>query len=186
MSQNNNKTYKLAVVGLMAAVAFVSNYFSIPIGDVSRVHLGNGFCVLSGILLGPVAGGLSAGLGGFFFDLTNPLYAKDALFTFAFKFIIGFVAGAIANSGGSKGENKIKNFTGALVASLSYMALYLGKSFISEFYFYRNPMETVMVKMVTKATSSSINAVAAVVIAMILVPVFIKAMKQARIYDKIK
>ena len=59
-------TRRLTLVGVMAAFCFLSNYLSIPIGDVSRIHFGNVFCVLSGLLLGPVAGGLCGGIGAFF------------------------------------------------------------------------------------------------------------------------
>ena len=107
MQQSNKafNTYNLAAIGLMAAVEFVSNYFSIPLGDVSRIHLGNVFCVLAGLMLGPVRGGLCAGLGAFFYDLTNPLYVSGAPLTFCFKFVIGFFAGLFAHSKGRAGEN---------------------------------------------------------------------------------
>ena len=51
---------QLVVIGLMAALCLVSNYFSIPIPigiDKSRIHLGNVFCILSAFMLGPVGGG---------------------------------------------------------------------------------------------------------------------------------
>ena len=65
-------TRQLTVIGLMAALCLVSNYFSIPIPigiDSSRIHLGNVFCIFSAFLLGPVGGGLAAGIGAFFYDI---------------------------------------------------------------------------------------------------------------------
>lgn len=59
---------QIVIIGLMAALCLVSNYFSfpIPIGiDKSRIHLGNVFCILSAFMLGPVGGGLAAGIGAF-------------------------------------------------------------------------------------------------------------------------
>lgn len=46
---------QIVIIGLMAALCLVSNYFSfpIPIGiDKSRIHLGNVFCILSAFMLG--------------------------------------------------------------------------------------------------------------------------------------
>jgi len=68
----NLTTKKLTYVALFAALTFVSNYLQIPMvtpfGN-TRFHLGNVFCLLSGIILGPLYGGLAAGLGPALFDL---------------------------------------------------------------------------------------------------------------------
>lgn len=181
---SRNNTYRIAVIGLMSAVAFISNYFSIPIGEVSRVHLGNGFCVLSGLLLGPVAGGLSAGFGAFFFDLTNPLYAKEAFITFMMKFVIGFIAGSLFSIVRHQ-KSKLRLVLSAVVASFSYIPIYLLKGFISDHFFLRLSSETIALKMLTKLTASTTNAVCAVVVAVILFPVFLGAMKRSGIYQKL-
>ena len=65
----------------------------VAIGDVTRIHLGNIFCLLSGLVLGPVGGGLAAGLGSALYDMTNPAYIASAPFTFAFKFMLAAVCG---------------------------------------------------------------------------------------------
>lgn len=184
-SKPKTNSYQLAAIGLMTAVAFVSNYLSIPIGDISRIHFGNVFCVLSGLLLGPVSGGLCAGLGAFFYDLTNPLYASGAPITFVLKFVIGFLAGLMAHSGGCRGENHLRNAIGAVLGSGAYVALYLGKGFIEEYFLLRNPMETVMTKLAVKAVSSATNAAIAVVVALILCPLMLAAMKQSGIYSRL-
>ena len=65
-----NHTQRLAVIGLLAALVFVSSLisFDIPLagGDSTRIHLGNTFCLLAGLISGPVGGGLAAGIGSFF------------------------------------------------------------------------------------------------------------------------
>lgn len=52
----NNKTLKIATIGLMAALAYVSFTFlqiKIPTpGGTTSFHLGNTFCVLAALLLG--------------------------------------------------------------------------------------------------------------------------------------
>jgi uncharacterized membrane protein len=177
--------YRLAAIGMMSAVAFVSNYLSIPIGDVSRIHFGNVFCVLSGLLLGPVGGGLSAGIGAFFYDLTNPLYADEALITFAMKFVLGFLAGFVAHSKGRRANLFGWNLIGAVTGSAAYVVMYLAKNFVKDYYFLRTPMQAVLIKLATRAGASVTNALIAVAVSMALLPMLKGAMKQAGIYDRL-
>ena len=181
--QKNSRfsTRTIALIGLMSAFCFVSNYISIPIGDITRIHLGNGVCALSGLLLGPLPGGFCGGIGAFLFDLTNPKYAAEAPITFIMKFVIGLVAGYFAKKGEKIGKPAVFNFLGVTLGAFSYTALYLLKSFIKEAYLLKNPMETVMIKLATKAGASSFNAVTAIIVALILFPVFKAAMKRARV-----
>lgn len=185
MSYSKNHIYKVAAVGVLSAMVFAANYISIPIGDISRIHFGNVFCVLSGLLLGPVSGGLCAGFGGFFYDLTNPLYAAEAPITFLLKFILGFAVGALAHSGASHGERPVKNTVAAVAGSLLYVAAYLCKNFIFESMMLRNPIETVMTKLAIKGVSSLVNGMIAVVVALVLLPVFRRAMRLSGIYEKL-
>ena len=78
---------KLAIVGLLSALVFVSSWMQIEVGP-ARFHLGNGFCALAGLLFGPLTGGLAAGFGSMLFDLTNPAYISGCLITFATKLVI--------------------------------------------------------------------------------------------------
>ena len=180
-----SKSYRIAAVGVLSAMVFAANFISIPIGDVSRIHFGNVFCVLSGLLLGPVSAGLCSGLGGFFYDLFNPLYAAEAPITFCLKFVLGFVAGFVAHGFGRHGESRLFNAVGAVAGSLSYVVVYLLKNFINEFYILRNPIETVVTKLVIKGSSSVVNGITAVIVALILLPAFKKAMKSSGISEKL-
>lgn len=51
--KNKNSIYKIVTVGLLGALVFVSNYLSfpipVPVGDISRIHLGNAFCLLAAL-----------------------------------------------------------------------------------------------------------------------------------------
>ena len=177
--------YRLCAIGVLSAMVFVANFFSIPLPFEARVHFGNVFCVLSGLLLGPVSGGLCAGLGGFFYDLTNPIYAAGAPVTFLMKFVIGFVAGVIAFRGGRRSESFAVNLTGAAAGSIAYVVVYLAKNFIEQYFFLRNPMETVTAALIVKGSSSLVNAVVAVVVSMLLRPVFLAAMRSSGIVEKL-
>lgn len=182
---NKVTVYKLAAIGMMSALAFVANQISIPIGDITRIHFGNPFCVLAGLMLGPVGGGVAGGLGGFFYDLTNPIYAAEAPITFLIKFVIGFFAGLVSHSKGHHGDKQSLNILGATVGSLLYVVVYLIKCFILDYVLLHNPMETVMAKLAIKAGSSLTNAVIAIVVSSLLAPIFLRAMKQAGIYKRL-
>ena len=84
-------------IGIMAAAVYVASAFlQIPIPTAigsTRLHMGNVMCLLSGMLLGAAPGGLAAGTGSMFFDLTNPAYITSAPFTFAFKFLMAWLCG---------------------------------------------------------------------------------------------
>lgn len=164
---------KLALLGVMTAIVFVSNYIQVTlplaVGGVTRLHIANGFCILAGFLLGPVYGGLSAGVGSALFDLLNPLYIASAPFTFVFKFIMAFVAGGIAWAGKLKGYSVNKNLVGSMAGAFTYVALYLGKTFVTQKFVVGLPMEGVLAVLLKKGTASVVNAVFAIIIANVLI-----------------
>ena len=59
---NRNDTFRLCFIGLMAAIVFVVNYLRIPFMG-TQLHMTNALCVLCGLLFGPSAGFLAAGIG---------------------------------------------------------------------------------------------------------------------------
>lgn len=167
----NNKTKKITIVGLLTALVFVSNYISIPIPTgfgVTRVHIANGICILAAMLVGPLWGGLAAGLGSMFYDFTNPAYIAGSPITFIFKFTMAAVAGLIVHSKGAKAKDSTKNIIGTVVGALTYVCLYLIKSYITQRYVAGIPHEAVMVTVKTKAAASLANAAIGVIIALVL------------------
>lgn len=168
-------------VGLMAALVFVTSGMRIliPLGeDNTALHLGNVMCLLSGLLLGPVSGGLSAGLGSALYDLTNPLYLASAPFTFCFKFLLGFVCGVIAYSGSRKGENNRWNLVGSVSGSLTYTVLYVTKSFLKKTLFELVPWQAAAVAVSGKLITSLVNGMIAVVVAVPLAGMIRLALKR--------
>lgn len=156
---------QIAFVGLMAALVFVtSKFLSIPIPtaiDNTRIHMGNVMCLLSGLLLGPLQGGLAAGIGSMIFDLLDPQYITSAPFTFAFKFIMAWVCGMIAYSGNH--ENKWRYILGAVLGALSYVVLYLTKSFVENL-ILGYEIETVLLTVAQKGFASTVNGIIAAVV----------------------
>lgn len=157
----------IARIGIMAAAVYVASAFlQIPIPtaiDNTRLHMGNVMCLLAGMLLGPLQGGLAAGIGSMLFDLTNPAYITSAPFTFAFKFVMAWICGKIAS--GHSAHLKQRYILGGIAGAFSYMVLYLSKSFIEHRFILGLPVEAVMLTVAQKAAVSGVNAVIACLVA---------------------
>ena len=71
----NDRVYKLSLSALFAALCYIGfAYFKIdiPVGDSKTAfHLGNVFCVLAALFIGPFWGGLSGAVGMTIADLTS-------------------------------------------------------------------------------------------------------------------
>lgn len=185
--EKQTKIYRIAAIGVFAALTFAGNKIWIPIpvaiGDISRIHFGNIFCLLSGFVLGPIGGGLAAGIGGALFDLTDPAFITSAPFTFVFKFALAAVCGWAANVHGGRAENHMQNIFAAAAGSLTYMILYLSKAFIQGL-LLGSEMGAVLTAVATKAVTSGINAVIAVVVSVPLCAVVRVALKKSRLLEK--
>ncbi len=172
---------KITLIGVMAAVVFVASQIQIqvPAGlGVTRVHIGNGFCLLCGLLLGPFAGGLSSGLGSAFFDLLNPIYLTSAPFTFAFKFLMAYVCGKIAYFGRSNADDMKKNLLGSVTGAFLYVVLYLSKSYFKDIFVKGLPQTGAIAATVTRLWASTVNAIVGVIIALILVKILLPIVRK--------
>jgi len=168
-TSNRFTVRRLAVTGLLSALVFVFSWIQIPIGEVARIHLGNVFCALSGLLFGPLTGGLASGFG-------------SSWITFITKFFIGFLAGLIAHRSGNISLGR--DVLGASVGSVTYVALYLLKSFIMKFYIEGQALGAVQTQLVTKGVTSLINAVLAVVVSVLLAKAVRPALRKAGILSE--
>ncbi|KGF06520.1 hypothetical protein HMPREF1634_08780 [Tissierellia bacterium S7-1-4] len=188
-SEKNYTTKKIAIVALMIGLVYVGSlisfYIPVGIGTPTRLHLGNGFCLLAGMILGPIWGGFAAGVGSVFLDLTNPAYIAGAPITFIFKFLMGAVCGAIAMDKSGHGLNKRKNLIGGILGQLTYIVLYIGKTFLSLNLLFGVPKEGAWATLATKLGSSVINAVFAVLISMALMLVINSRPEVRRQVDQI-
>lgn len=175
---------EIARIGIMAAAVYVASaLLQIPIPtaiDNTRLHMGNVMCLLAGMLLGPVQGGLAAGIGSMFFDLTNPAYIASAPFTFAFKFVMAWICGKIAS--GSSAHLRQRYVLGGMAGAFSYVVFYLSKSFVEHRFVLGLPVEAVMLTITQKGVVSSVNAVVACLVAvplgLALHPVMVKMVKE--------
>ena len=193
--KNKNSIYKIVTVGLLGALVFVSNYLSfpipVPVGDISRIHLGNAFCLLAGFVMGPIGGGLASGIGAMLYDLTNPAYIASAPFTFVFKFLLAAVCGLIAHKGKITGNMLEEDFTitvprsivAGICGSLTYIVLYLAKSYITTVLAGSAP-EAAAIALATKAALSTVNAILAIIISVPLSALIRKALKSSHLTTK--
>lgn len=174
----------IATIGVFGALVFVSSMLSVPIpvpiGDVSRIHLGNIFCLLAGLVLGPVGGGLSAGIGSALYDLMNPAYIASAPFTLAFKFLMAFLAGWIAHGSGRNGARIPANILGCVTGQAAYIVLYLTKTFITGI-LEGSTAAAMVPAVIMKLGTSCINAAIAVIFAVPLCAVVRAALKKSKL-----
>ena len=183
-TQHNKHLIRTVTVAMMAALVLVSSYISIPIPTAvgnTRIHLGNVFCLLAGLLLG-WRGGLAAGLGSFIFDLLNPLYIASAPFTLLFKGFMGTTCGAIAHAGHGEAKRTLRTIVAAVCGAALYVVLYVGKSGLEAVYVKGFQWNVALVDMGQKAMVSSINAVIAVAIAVPLFAALRKSLQAAKLW----
>ncbi len=187
----NKKTEKsklifIVTTAIFAAIVFVSNWLYIPIpvaiGSMTKIHIANGICILSGLILGPLGGGLSAGIGSGLYDLTNPAYISSAPFTFVFKFLMAFVAGLIFHKAKFIKIDNLKIIMGSLLGQIVYIVLYLTKTYIQGI-LEGNAHGAMVPVMISKLGVSCINAVIAIVIAVVLYKLVKKALDKTKLMD---
>ena len=184
MAQNPQKATRNSSVlitrivfgAVMAAMVYVVTLFRFPLGE-SKVHFANAVCLLAGMFLGPVQGGFAAGLGSGLYDAFHGYDFINVLITFVSKFAMAWVCGKVFRAFGEK-RNRIDRLAIASASgALTYVALYMLKTFIYQKFVYGFPMDAVWVTMVGKLVPSLINAAVAVVAAPIFYHAVLPALK---------
>jgi len=98
MAKQHYSTRTVVLIGLFAAICYVSLYLRIPIpSPVGKpfLHMGNMFVILAALLFNGFIGGTAGSIGMGLYDLMNG-YGSSALRTFILKFGIGVITGKIA------------------------------------------------------------------------------------------
>ena len=174
-------TRKIVFTALMAALVFVGSALRvrlpIAVGSTTSFHLGNIFCALSGLLLGPWRGGLAAGLGSAIFDMFDPIYISEAWLTFLMKAIYGLLPGLIFRAGKKEGGYG-KAVLGSAAGAVAYALAYLLKSYIKGIYLKGWEPAAAAVDVVAKLPATVFNAVVAIIFAPILFLAIRKALQR--------
>ena len=176
-------TKRIAMAGLLAALTAVGSAMRITVPadlvGTSSIHLGNIFCALSGLLLGPGMGGLAAGLGSAIYDMTNPLYIGEAWLTFLMKGAYGLAAGLVFKH--LKLREYIRDLLGTTAGAVTYAVLYLGKTFIKAVIVSGLTTEAALIATAAKLPATTFNMAVAMVVAPILSKAIRKALEQNHI-----
>ena len=179
--------YRVVSVAVFAALVFVGSVIQVPVPaafGMTRIHLGNIFCLLSGFILGPLGGGLAAGIGSGLYDIVIYGDILSAPFTLVFKGLMAVVCGMVAYIGQNRGENHKLNIAAGVSGSVTYIILYLAKSF-AEGMLIGSAMGTVLTALATKLATSSINAVIAVAVSVPLCAAVKAALKKSGLLERL-
>ena len=179
-------TYRVVFIALMAAIVYVLTLFRFPLLG-SKVHFANAACLLAGLLFGPVSGGLAAGIGSALNDAIAGGYDFiQCLITLVSKFLMAFICALIAGTYRDEEPRHVRVIVGSVVGALSYVALYMLKTFIYQRFVYGNPMDAVWTVMLGKLPASMINAVFAMIVAPLLYAAVRPALKKAGLLEKLR
>ena len=177
MRKTNRYVYLLTMMAAMAAIVYVVTLFRFPLLG-SKVHFANAMCLVGGMLLGPIPGGISAGLGSAIYDAFAGYSFVEALITFVSKFAMAWVCGMLFHRAKKDEHGFVKQsgwaFAAAAAGALTYVALYMLKTWVFERWVYGFPVDTAVATMLSKLPASLINALAGTVAA----PLFYQAVYQ--------
>ena len=185
MEKKKLSVYQIVFIAVMAAVVCVVTFFRFPLLG-SKVHFANAMCLLSGLLFGPVCGGLAAGLGSALNDaLAGGYDFIQCLITFVSKFAMAAICALIAGTPHAERTNHLRVVLGSIIGALSYVALYMLKTYIYQRFVYGNPMDGVLAAMAAKLPASMINAVFAMIVAPLLYAALVPPLKRANLLEKL-
>ena len=176
-------TKRIAMAGLLAALTAVGSglrlVIPVSIGGNSAFHLGNIFCALSGILLGPGLGGLAAGLGSAIYDMTNPIYISECWLTFLMKGAYAVAVGLTFKQ--LRVGEYLRDLLSTTAGALTYAVLYLLKSFLKAMIVSGVTAQAAVIAVGTKLPATVFNMAVAILIAPVLSIAIRKALKQNHI-----
>ena len=186
LSNSKWTAQRLIFTGALAALVCVVTLYRFPLLG-SKVHFANAMCLLSGLLLGPAAGGLAAGLGSALYDALLGGYGLvDCAVTFVTKFAMAWLCACIAFSGDGRGEGRLRCIAACVAGAMSYVGLYMLKTFLFQRFLYGFPADAVWVTMLSKLPASLLNALAAMVAAPILYAALCPALRSAGLLQKMR
>lgn len=132
---NNRRTKKLVFIALMATLTTVATLVIHIPSFQGYIHLGDGMVLLSGILLGPIAGAAAGGIGSMMADLVSG-YAFYAPATFFIKALAAFFAGYLYRRLSPNRPNVHFHILPFLTAGIISSSIVTGGYFIFELFVY--------------------------------------------------
>ena len=186
MKQKSIGILNITFMAMMAAMVYVVTLFRFPLLG-SKVHFAKAVCLLSGILLGPVQGGLAAGIGSALYDaLVGGYDIVNVLITLVSKFAMAWVCGAVFHSRENRRDRIDGTTLACVLGAITYVALYMLKTFIYNKFVYGYPIDAVGATMISKLIPSLINAAAAVVAAPLFYHAVLPALRSSGLLKRMR
>ncbi len=175
----------ITFMAMMAAMVYVVTLFRFPLLG-SKVHFANAVCLLGGLLLGPLEGGISAGVGSALYDAVAGYDIVNVLITLVSKFAMAFVCGAIHHHAHPRQGRIDRTALACVCGALTYVALYMLKTFVYNKFVYGYPLDAVGATMVAKLIPSLINAAVAIVAAPLFYHAVLPALQSSGLLKKMQ
>lgn len=116
--ETSKTTKKLIIAALMAAFTCIATMIiKLPTPTFGYIHLGDGLVLLCGVVLGPVTGALSAGIGSMFADIFSG-YISWAPATFLIKALTAGIGGLLFHLLKTKIKSTYARSTGIIISGL--------------------------------------------------------------------
>lgn len=184
----------LAMAAMFAALCYIGFSFfriDIPVGtEKTAFHLGNVFCVLAALFLGPLWGGAAGAVGLSIADLTGG-YVTSAPKTFLLKLCIGLVSGFVAHRllHIRSSKRKVPESICAILASTAGMVFNVVADPVVG-YFYKMyvlgvPQDAAKIWVKIGAVTTAVNALVAILAASVLYIALSPALKRSRLLPEI-
>ena len=172
-------TQKIIYIAVLAALVCAVTIFRFPLLG-SKIHFANAMCLLSGLLMGPLAGALAAGTGSALYDALFGGYDPiSCAATFLTKFLMAWLCAKVAFSGGREAARRGWNLAACIAGALFYVALYMLKTFLFQQVLYGYPAAAAIAAMGSKLPAALLNAAAAMLAAPVLYTALRPALRQA-------
>lgn len=179
-------TQKIVYIAVLSALVCTVTFFRFPLLG-SKVHFANAICLLSGLLMGPTAGGLAAGVGSTLYDALFGGYdLLNCTVTFVTKFLMAWLCARIAAGGGQERPSHGRIAAASAAGALFYVLLYMVKTVVFQLFIYGYPLETALVTAGSKLPASLLNAAAAMIAAPVLYTALIPALRRAGQLEKLR
>lgn len=183
----------LTLSAMFAALCYIGFSYlriDIPVGtEKTAFHLGNVFCVLAALFVGPLWGGMAGAVGLTIADLTSA-YVTSAPKTFLLKLCIGLITGCVAHKllRIHSGKPRLPRNACAIIASIAGM----GFNIIADplvGYFYKMyvlgvPQDAAQIWVKMGAVTTAVNAVVAVIVSSVLYLALMPALKRTNLLPK--
>jgi len=133
MKKIKDTKFIVAAAMLAALTCIATMIIKIPTPAFGYIHLGDGFVLLCGILLGPLYGALSAGIGSMFADLFSG-YAAFAPGTFVIKAVTALIASLLFRLFKKLFRSSAGEYAGVLIAGVTGEAFMVIGYFVYEIF----------------------------------------------------